>query len=362
VFNYIGRMNIILEVNPLLLTCNNGGLDGDLLTLSYNNTITINGTPYQPFTGYSGDLTLGFDNITDADSLVGDSSSIEDWNLFFELPGWSTEFTDLVINEDEVTLIGGENIVLLSSRFKFSNIVSLVDQGCIAYIANNCFEESSLVTIDLAKLATTGSEYCFYNCQSLVSVSLPELTTTGNFYFQGCSALTDVSLPLLTTSGDYSFAGCSALESINLPALITAGYSCFYECTSLVSVSLVQLTSISGECFRSCTSLTTINLPNLISADESCFYDCSALESISLPELVTVGNNCFVFCDSLISISLPLCNDLGGGVGNNDVFSDISGKNIELTIPVALMTCNNGQPDGDIQILQANNTVAIITT
>jgi hypothetical protein len=44
------------------------------------------------------------------------------------------------------------------------------------------------------------------------------------------------------------------------------------------------------------------------------------------------------------------------------VFSGITKNTITLTIPATLMTCNGGQPDADIQILQDSNTVTIITT
>ena len=63
----------------------------------------------------------------------------------------------------------------------------------------------------------------------------------------------------------------------------------------------------------------------------------------------------------MININLPMCTNLGGTVGNNSVFFGISGNNITLTVPSALMTCNSGNPDGDIQYLQANNTVTIVT-
>ncbi len=46
---------------------------------------------------------------------------------------------------------------------------------------------------------------------------------------------------------------------------------------------------------------------------------------------------------------------------NDDVFGGFTGQSITLTIPAALMTCNGGNPDGDIAYLQANNTVTIVT-
>jgi len=62
-----------------------------------------------------------------------------------------------------------------------------------------------------------------------------------------------------------------------------------------------------------------------------------------------------------ITFNLPSCTQLGQTVLANSVFSDITGKVITLTIPASLMTCNSGNPDGDIQFLQANNTVTIVT-
>jgi len=62
-----------------------------------------------------------------------------------------------------------------------------------------------------------------------------------------------------------------------------------------------------------------------------------------------------------ITFNLPSCTQLGQTVLANSVFSDITGKVVTLTIPASLMTCNSGNPDGDIQVLQANNTVTIVT-
>ena len=78
-----------------------------------------------------------------------------------------------------------------------------------------------------------------------------------------------------------------------------------------------------------------------------------------LPALQTVGTYCFTDCTSLKNVMLPACTNLGSSVLNNGVFNNITGKIITLRVPAALMTCNSGNPDGDIQYLQANNTVTI---
>lgn len=61
-------------------------------------------------------------------------------------------------------------------------------------------------------------------------------------------------------------------------------------------------------------------------------------------------------------LSLPSITTLGPTVGNDDIFiNSFGGGNLTLTVPASLMTCNGGNPDGDIQYLQANNTVTVVT-
>jgi lipoprotein signal peptidase len=63
----------------------------------------------------------------------------------------------------------------------------------------------------------------------------------------------------------------------------------------------------------------------------------------------------FIVCAALI---------FAGALGNliDSMFYGITGKAvILLTIPAALMTNNEGGPDGDIAYLQANNTLVTIT-
>jgi len=42
------------------------------------------------------------------------------------------------------------------------------------------------------------------------------------------------------------------------------------------------------------------------------------------------------------------------------VFNGITGNTITLTVPAALMTCDGGNPDGDIVYLDNNNTLTVI--
>jgi len=296
-------------------------------------------------------LKLLFDDITNANTLVGDASSVEDWNTFFDLPTYGNPFTSVEVVGNEVRLFGGSNITikygLMQTSFETPNtsLISINDlANCIIEIENESFHycvnlESINFPVCLITTEDGAQNYgAFTSCTSLTSINMPLLENAGYFTF-GNTGITTIDLPSLTTAGDGCFYESLSLTTVNLPSLTTAGYSCFYNCLLLITVDLPLLETADGECFGDCTSLTTINLPLL----------------------TTAGNYCFDDCTSLTTINLPLCTDLGGTVGDDSVFNNILGSTITLTVPSALMTCNIGNPDGDIQYLQANNTVTVVT-
>ena len=276
-------------------------------------------------------LKLTFDNITNADLIVGDSSNLNDWNTFFDLPNLGEAFTRVEIVGNTVSLLGGRSIkvkpALMYAYINDTFLIKVEDiGGCITSVGGDAFSYcAGLTDVNLpACTIVYGFQDspqtdlgAFGECTSLVNLSLPLLTLAGDGSFNGCSSLTTISLPLLTLAGDTSFYGCSLVTTLNLPQLTTAGFTCFGFLTSLTTINLPQVTSVETGCFQNCTSVTTV--------------------------------------------SLPACTDLGGTVGNDSVFSGITGQTITLTVPLALTTCNSGNPDGDIGILQTNNTVTIIT-
>jgi len=91
------------------------------------------------------------------------------------------------------------------------------------------------------------------------------------------------------------------------------------------------------------------------------FGSATLLTTVILPAVLTISLGCFESCFSLIILNISSCTNLGPTVGDDFVFNYVSSNIITLSIPLALTTCNAGSPDGDIQYLQANNTVTIIT-
>lgn len=112
--------------------------------------------------------------------------------------------------------------------------------------------------------------------------------------------------------------------------------------------------------YSGCKNVTVLTIPNLLTAGISCFQ-AMKVDSFSFPDCTTFGNRCFTGCNDATSYNLSGCLYLGEDTGNNSVFLGNPGRTLSLTIPSALMTCHTGDPDGDIQYLQANNTVTIVT-
>ena len=395
VFSNINSNIITLTVPSTLMSCDGGLPDGDIVILQGNNTVTVLTNALQ--------ISMTFVNTRSLTFFIGnDPSDINAWNTKFNLPTNGNIFTSVIVRGNSVILLGGSNIHLKDNLFNLTlgsndnGLVSFIDGGCIISAGNNVFgnqnqqkANGSLTTINLSALTTAGNDCfsncfmnyfppnsfnaplletignsCFYYCYNLTSLSLPSLITAGDESFAILNSLTNLDLPKLTTAGTSCISSCSSLTSLSLPSLITAGYRCLYNNTNLTSYDLPKLTSAGSECFSGCVALVNANFPSLTTAGNTCFSYCTGLVNINLPSLTTVWDGFFDSCSSLISINLPLCTTLGSTVGYNGVFNGIIGNTITLTIPSALMTCNDGittfDPDGDIQYLQANNTVTII--
>jgi hypothetical protein len=317
-------------------------------------------------------LRLTFNSIENASILVGDASNLSDWNTFFDLPTLGNSFTSVEIDGTTVVLYGASDITVKDYLFQANNnLLQIVDTGAIIAGGKMSFyncDELTLITLPNCKSLpfSVEDDYgCFENCGNLVEVNLDTIEVIEDSCFYACISLTTVYAPLLKTvtpTNIYgSFASCESLINIDFPSLQTAGDESFNQCYAATTVNLPNLTTIGDRCFVNAQSLINLSLPSLISAGYGAFSFSFILSTIDLPNLTTLGANAMQLCGDLQVINLPSCTDLGGTVGDDSVFLTVIGSTITLTVPSALMTCNAGNPDGDIQYLQANNTVTIVT-
>ena len=257
----------------------------------------------------SSGLDLLFDNIANANIMIGGSSSnVSDWNTFFDLPVKGTPFTSVTVTGNKVTLFGGSGITFRD--YVFGDNVPTED--CLLEVVDNVG--------------------CIIACEDGVFSDC----NTGF----GCYGITKIHLSACVTLGKEVFADCLVLVDLNLP--------------------LTSYTALGDYCFQNCAELINLNFSSLISAGDGCFSNCSGLVSPDFSSLISAGVSCFEHCTELINLDLSSCTSLGTTTGNDNVFRFIIGNIITLTVPVALMICNGGAPDGDIAYLQANNTVTVI--
>lgn len=219
----------------------------------------------------------------------------------------------------------------------FENCISLINPifNKLKSCDSRCFSVCvGLINPEFPKLENIG-ESCFEADLALINGKFNSLLNIGNFGFRNCSSL-NCDFPLLQIVGDNGFEACG-LGNVNFDSLKTIGFESFVGCYTLIS-----------------------NFPNLISCDHRSFFNCTSLSSINSPLLEIIGDSCFNGCVSLTSLNLPSLTAMGSDVLDNSVLASISGKTITLTVPIALATCNAGQPDGDIQSFLTNNPLSTV--
>ena len=365
-----------------------------------------------------------FDAIGNAGGMIsGDYTDVEDWNIFFDLPANGTSFTSCTIRGNEVKLFGGSGIKLRDYVFgdndpDGTSLLEVIDEiNCIVECGNGIFSDYNIgygcyeltkvylpfctilgnevfadcVLLDDLNLPfsvfTSLGDYVFNNCQSLPQYYFANLTNAGEGCFGSYPNLINPDFSSLITAGDNCFNYCDNLTNPDFSSLTTAGAGCFLSCHNLTTPDFSSLESVGNRCFSNCTKLINVSFPLLIYAGNLAFSGCVLLDNISFPSLITAGNYCFYNCYNIITLNLPVlenigdygfygilkseyksslilnlpsCINLGTTTGDDYLFQGTGGISVTITIPSALMTCNGGSPDGDIQFLQANNTVTVL--
>ncbi len=193
------------------------------------------------------------------------------------------------------TITGGNNVTKLlygafdgctsleTVEFDFEKITELGGS-----VFDNC-QKLNIETLSMPNLTGTLNGYTFGNCKKIKHISsLGSITKMNASYnagaywgpFFGCTGLISVNLPLTCTALDgRCFYDCTSLTTINLNNVTKIGEKCFMGCTSLASVDLTNCTTIEVSAFQGCTSLTLSSLDflNIKKIGGNAFYGCTQL-------------------------------------------------------------------------------------
>lgn len=199
-----------------------------------------------------------------------------------------------------------------SAFYNCSSVVRVSIPDSVKTIGNSAFLYcSSLEEVTIPDSVTSIENSAFSCCSSLTKITLSQnITEIGIDVFNQCSSLTEIKIPNgVKKIGISAFAYCEALEIVELPASVTEiDNSAFSYCSSLITVTLAEgLKSIGKSAFKGCFLLESITLPeSLESIGDSAFEYCYSLTNIIIPEKVTsIGADTFYDCSSLESITIP---------------------------------------------------------
>lgn len=153
------------------------------------------------------------------------------------------------------------------------------------YYAKNLYINNELTTEINITTATKISDFAFYNCNSLTSVTIGNsVTSIGISAFYGCSNLINVAIGKnVKWIDDTSFNECNNIIKNENGIRYVDTWIVDVANKTLLTVNIKDGTrGISNNAFRNCGSLTNITIPESIkSINYSAFENCSNLKKVN---------------------------------------------------------------------------------
>ncbi|MBQ0119346.1 MAG: leucine-rich repeat protein [Bacteroidales bacterium] len=220
-------------------------------------------------------------------------------------------------------------------------VKDLVIPSDVDAISNYAFYNCDILTsVTIGNSVTTIGDKAFYNCYGLKTVyNLSNLNITkgstdngyvayyannvydgilvGDFVIKDDTIVTEyigtateIIIPNgITVIEEYAFYNCSGLTSITIPnSVTTIGERAFMYCSGLTSVVIPSsVTTIRDYAFSGCGGLSSVTIPNSVTTiGSNAFYNCSSLTSVTIGNsITTIGDYAFSGCGGLTSIIIP---------------------------------------------------------
>lgn len=190
-------------------------------------------------------------------------------------------------------------------------------------IGENCFEMTKISKINLSNSKITSiSDYAFFNCNLLKSVTLPvtlEKICEYSFFntslssieipssvkeieksaFEYCSLESDFGITI-TENSNLSYIGESAFASTNIKSITFLNNS----------IGIV----IDNNAFKNCFGLSHLNFSkNILYIGDSAFENCDEIQIVTFDEnslLQSINKSAFENCTMLTTLELPLYGNL----------------------------------------------------
>lgn len=193
-------------------------------------------------------------------------------------------------------------------------IETVILPDTLRYIRQNAFRNTGVKDIQLpSKLKEISGGSCFYNCDSLRSIVIPDsVRSLPSECFRGCNNLHKVQLSKnLASMGSYCFYSCD-LYDVTFPGTLgTISYYGFAHNENLTDITFGEGNNfVAGNAFYNCNRLGETNpvvFPlSMRTIDYEAFSQCKAMCGVVFNEgLERIERNAFYNCGKLPNLTLP---------------------------------------------------------
>ena len=154
--------------------------------------------------------------VTSSVAIFRGCDSLSIINYDADSCGFKSVFLGLGISNKVKVNIGNGVRYIPNGLFRNLNVDSLCLPSTVMSIADSSFLYCKLIYMSMSTNVSKISNYAFYGCSNLTSISLPRsLDSIGHYAFFGCSALTSLTIPeSVTKIGNYAFARCVNIVSL----------------------------------------------------------------------------------------------------------------------------------------------------
>lgn len=225
---------------------------------------------------------------------------------------------------DDLAFYNCNSLISVTIPNNISSIGSFAFMGCESLM--NITVSECTTNIPLSESSKGIEAEAFSNCKNLTNVTIPEkVLNIGCRAFENCTNLVSIIIPNnVTNIEQYAFSGCESLKNITIPESITnIGTAAFNNCKSLTAVTIPgSVTTIANSAFRDCTNLTDVIILNgVTNINFGAFQNCTNLTNITIPDSVTNISSAFRSCTSLTNVNITSleawCKISFNGSGSN---------------------------------------------
>lgn len=287
-FDVPADIQLVYTLDKSILSCTNGTVYTDPITI--DNEMQLN---YALIKGskYASNISSQYYTVQyyadESDFEITDAGQIKAYN---------GDKNNIVVPD---TINGIVPLIIGSSAFEGSNILSIVIPESIEILYPNCFTASDLKHIKADGVLEIKIN-CFSDCYNLRDEVMPNLQYARSYSFYSCSMLHKIDFgKSLIQYDSYTFQSSGLLsasfENLSMMGTRTSYYYAFAY-TPLISCYIPNVNVLSDGYFACCSFLSELYAPDVKTMQRAVFWDCYYLTDFDTPNLEKICFNSLYRC------------------------------------------------------------------